>query len=220
MMTEYDEYFKSHLGYTNFPEALKTYQDWLHSQWTFVEKKLGTRISGNLLEIGSGIGGFYSILKETGCNLEHYTGLELDAKAVAFSNKYFQVESFKKNTLEEFTSVEKYNYIFAFEVLEHLANPLVSIKKITGLLEQGGVFIATTPYPFRKNIMADKSHLYVLHPENWKRLLYIAGFSEVALYPMSFIPFLWRLNKNLNPIIPVYLPFPQWISTCLVIAKK
>ena len=115
---------------------------------------------------------------------------------------------------------KKFDYIFAIEVLEHLDNPKEGIAKIHNLLNNQGMFIGTSPYPFKKNIDADRTHNFVLHPENWKRLFLNEGFSNVNLYPMSFFPSLWRISRYVNIKIPFYLPFKHFISTCLIIAKK
>lgn len=219
-MTEYKDYFKTHYKYVNCQEAIVSYKKWFHGQWKFMGTKVGVPTSAKMLEIGSGVGGFYGVLKDAGCDVTQYTGLELDAEATEFANQHFQVACFKNESLEKFAAMEHFDLALAFEVLEHLSDPLGSLNKISNLLSSNGTFIATSPYPFKKNILADKTHLYVLHPENWKRLLHLAGFSEVSLYPMSFIPYLWRLDKRINPVIPFYIPFPKCISTCLIIAKK
>ena len=97
---------------------------------------------------------------------------------------------------------------------------MVGIEKISDLLEDGGIFIGTSPYPYKKNVLADETHNFVLHPENWKRLFLDNGFKSVETFPMSFLPSLWRINKNFNIKLPLYLPFKYFISTCLIIAKK
>lgn len=126
----------------------------------------------------------------------------------------------KNNSCYE-AGLERYkDIVFAFEVLEHLDNPYEAIIKIHKLLKKEGYFIGTTPYPFKKNIYADSTHRYILHPENWKKLFIEAGFSEVKLIPMSFLPFIWRLNKYINVRLPFYISLPSMISTCLLICKK
>ncbi len=82
------------------------------------------------------------------------------------------------------------------------------------------MFIGSSPDPYKKNVLADKTHNFVLHPENWKRLFLNNLFKNVDIYPMSFLPFLWRINKHLNIKLPFYIPFKYFISTCLIIAKK
>jgi len=117
-------------------------------------------------------------------------------------------------------SKKKYKTIFAFEVLEHLYNPQDGIKQIKDLLDEDGIFIGTSPFPFKKNVLADKTHRFCLHPENWKKFFLENGFKKVEIYPMSFIPFVWRINKHLNIRLPFYISIKHFISTTLIIAKK
>jgi len=218
--TAYKDYFKTHYKYDSYQEGVDSYQKWFHGQWKFMETKVDIATSAKFLEVGSGAGGFYGLIKKAGYNVKQYTGLELDVDATEFANQHYQVECFKNVSLEKFSSEGFFDFVFAFEVLEHLSDPLSDLNKISNLLGSNGTLVATSPFPFKKNILADKTHLFVLHPENWKRLLHMAGFSEVSLYPMSFIPYLWRLDKRINRVVPIYIPFSNWISTCLIIARK
>ncbi len=212
----YNKYFRRHFDSTYDPTEIALYRKWFKTQWKMINKNIKIDSSERILEIGSALGGFYSFL---GKDID-YTGLELDNEAVNFSNKHFQVNAFKKIPLEKFRSKKLFDMIFAFEVLEHFASPEQAVSKIGKLLNQNGVFCGTSPYPFHKNILADKTHRFVLHPTAWKLLFKSKGFRKVEVYPMSFIPFLWRVSSLLNLRIPFYLPFPKFISTTLIIARK
>lgn len=91
---------------------------------------------------------------------------------------------------------------------------------IPSLIKEGGMFIGSTPYPFKKNIVSDETHLFVLHPLNWKRLFENCGFDYVIVSAMTFLPYLRRINKKLNFIIPFYIPGMKLVSTSLIIARK
>ncbi len=217
MKNQYNEYFKNHYKSTFSVKDIENYQKWFTAQWNFINKQIAIEKDEKVLEIGSGVGGFYAFLK--GKDID-YIGLEPDNQAMKFANAFFRKKIFHSIFLEEFSTEEKYNKIFAFEVLEHLENPLASIDKIYNLLKKDGIFCGTSPYPYYKNIVADKTHLSVLHPENWRHLFLLNGFKKVTLYPMSFFPYIWRVNKHLNYRIPFYVSFEGFISTCLIIAKK
>ena len=91
---------------------------------------------------------------------------------------------------------------------------------IPSLIKGEGLFIGNTPYPFKKNIVSDETHLFVLHPINWKRLFEKCGFEHVNLSAMTFLPYLLRINKKWNFIIPFYIPGMKLVSTSLIIARK
>ena len=185
------------------------------SQWRYIQRYINLKDKDSVLEIGAGVGSFYSFLPEQ----IYYDGLELDSSAVKFANEHFGHSIFHCTPIEKFITNKKYDYVFAFEVLEHLDNPDLVIKKIHSLLKKGGIFIGTSPYPYPKNILGDSTHKYVLHPENWKKLMVESGFNSVSLYPMSYIPYLWRIQPKLNIRIPFYISSPLFISTCLFIEK-
>lgn len=212
----YKGYFRKHYGASFSEKDIENYRKWFCPQWQFINSKIKIKKSSRILELGSGLGGFYSLLD----NSKPYIGLELDQEAVNFANKYFDKRCFKNASIENFASESKFDFIFAFEVLEHLTNSLATIQKIYNLLDNKGIFVGTTPYPFPKNISADATHTFVLHPENWKKILLESGFKKVRTFPMSFFPYIWRAFPKLNILLPFYIPTPGFISTSLLIAEK
>ena len=67
--------------------------------------------------------------------------------------------------------------------------------------------------------LADKTHLFVLHPESWKVLLRKNNFKNIKAYPMSHLPYIWRINKRFNFRIPFYVAFRHFISTTMFIVS-
>lgn len=209
----YKDYFKNHYSAKFDWSDIERDRKWFYTQFQIIKSLIDISPESDILEIGSGFGGLYSYL-----NHKRYTGIEMDSKVVDFANHFFKTDKFLNVSLEEFNPKKKFDYIFAIEVLEHFSDPISDIAKIKDLLNNGGMFVGTTPYPFKKNIDADKTHNFVLHPENWKRLFVEAGFRKFRCHPMSFFPFIWRINKHLNVRIPFYLPFKFFISTTLILA--
>lgn len=213
--SEYKSYFMNHYKMTYSAGDIAVYRRWFVSQWEYIQRRIHVTHKHRVLEIGSGLGGFYSFLP----NSIDYTGLELDSSAVKFAKSYFKLSIFKNTSIEEYTKINPFDYVFAFEVLEHLNNPIKCIQHIHSLLKRGAKFVGTSPFPYPKNIWADTTHKYVLHPENWKKLFMEAGFQSVTLTPMSYAPFVWRINPKLNIRFPFYIQNRFFVSTCLIIAK-
>lgn len=216
--SDYSHYFKNHYKLSYNAKTLATYRKWFYRQWKEILKHVEIKKNQDVLEIGSGIGTLYSFLKDMG--VTKYKGLELDRDAVRFSNRYYTGKLFYNKRFEKFEIQQFLDYVFAFEVLEHLDDPDREIEKVYKILKKNGYFIGTSPYPFAKNIYADETHKYVLHPAGWKEMFEKHMFSKVDTYPMSFFPFVWRISGRLNFLIPVYLPFKNIISTTLIIAQK
>lgn len=218
MSTDYSDYYKNHYKSKFDQSDITEWTKWFDAQWRIITKKVHIKKKAAVLEIGPGFGGLYQILNESG--ITDYTGLDLDPDIVKFTNKFFKTKAFKFQSVEDLPLSKKFDYIFAFEVLEHIENPSAVSEKIHALLKPDGMFIATTPYPFKRNIVSDATHISVLHPGNWKRLFSLAGFKSVQTHPMSFAPFFWRVHKKANIRIPAFLPVKSFVSTCLIIAKK
>ncbi len=214
---KYTNYFQDHYKLSYSAETVETYKKWFYAQWIEILKHVKFSKNTKVLEIGSATGTLFSFLKDS--KVTDYLGLELDNDAVKFSNKHFS-NLFKNISIENLKTTKKFDYIFAFEVLEHVEDPDKVIEIIFNLLSENGYFIGTSPYPYAKNVLADKTHKYVLHPLSWKNLFLRNGFKIYDSYAMSFLPFIWRINKYLNIKMPFYIPFPGFISTTLIIAKK
>ena len=215
----YENYFKDHYKADFTRKEIEDYGKWLSTQWSFIKREISFNPNVRILEIGSGFGGFYNILQREGFAGE-YVGLELDSAAAAFSNEFFGTQAFKNLSLSDYNNSNRFDLIVAFEVLEHLENPSKSLREIANLLLPTGLFCGTTPFPYKKNVLADKTHLSVLHPENWKRLFTMSGFKSIKMYPMSFFPLLWRVHSRLNIRLPFFVPLSYFISTCLIVAKR
>lgn len=214
-MNEYNNYFKVHYNITFSEDDILNYSKWFNSQFNFIKRYIKDIDNATILEIWSWFWWFYKFIE----NKWDYTWLEIDRDVCQFSNNRFW-NKFLNVSIEDFQTKKKYDYIFAFEVLEHLNDPIWVIKKINNLLKDWWIFIWTSPYPFKKNILADDTHLFVLHPLNWKRLFIKNWFNEVKTYPMSFLPFLRRINKYFNLILNTYIPINWFISTTLIFSKK
>lgn len=218
--SKYTGYFREHYGNSFTARDISEYEKWFYSQWNIIQIKCPIQKTDQVLEIGSGCGGFYNLVRGRLSDPSNYFGIELDAEAVNFSNKFFGSENFYNISFEAAQLDHPFDKIFAFEVLEHTDNPESAVKKIYQLLNHNGIFCGTSPYPFRKNIDADQTHRYVLHPNNWKKIFLENGFNEVETMPLSFLPYAWRINKYLNKRLSCYIPFRWRISTILVIATK
>lgn len=175
-ISKYSNYFREHYQMTYSARDIDLYRQWFASQWNFIKKHIGFMRCHSILEIGAGLGGFYSFLPH---GIEYY-GLELDSSAVTFANMHFKKRILHNISIESYRTKQKYDFVCAFEVLEHLDNPLKTIHHIHSLLKNGGEFVGTSPYPYPKNVWADLTHKYVLHPENWKKLFEEAGFRSVT----------------------------------------
>lgn len=218
-MSSYKNYFKDHYKVSFTSKDIMEWQGWFMGEWRLIKKHLKIREGMSVLDIGAGSGGFYQVLKEE-CEWFSYRGLDLDKDIVKFANKHFDTNNFAQQKFEDYKPTRKHDLIVAFEVLEHVHNPSEIVAKIYRDLNKKGVFCGTTPFPFKKNIISDATHISVLHPDNWHRLFTDAGFKKVVTKPMSYPPLIWRIHPSLNFRIPFNVWLPGFVSTTLIYAEK
>lgn len=220
MKDNWDEYFRTEikpLSQNWGVDDLILYRQWYFMWLEFINHKLPIFRRVNALEIGSGIGAIVSLLKERGVFI---TGSDISKRMIKTAKSIIPQGDFVFCNIEEDVPKKNfYDLIFAFEVLEHLKNYQLGIKNIYKGLKMSGVFIGTSPYPYKKNLL-DPTHYSVHLPEEWKKEFISQGFNNVTVSPMSFLPYLWRISKYLNIPIPLYIHNSKCISTTLIIAKK
>jgi len=148
----YNKYFKEHYKSDFSKKNLEDYRKWLSTQWNFIKSEIpyaSDNQKTRILEIGSGFGGFYNILQKEGFAGE-YVGIELDFDATAFSNNFFKTQTFKNLSLSSYNCHDRFDIVVALEILEHLENPSKSLREVANLLQSTGVFVGTTPFPYKK----------------------------------------------------------------------
>lgn len=122
-----------------------------------------------ILDVGCGDGLFFDRLAEFGEVIE---GVEPAAELVTQSNE-------RRGTIyitgfdESFQPEREYSLILMLDVLEHLPKPVEALRRVTGLLEPGGLFIATVPaFPILWTRHDDVNHHFIRYTKR--------TFGEVA----------------------------------------
>lgn len=93
------------------------------------------------LEIGPAYGGMTKLLKDEFSNLHLIEGSK---KLLDQIPNYNNIVKFH-NLIEEYSTETKYDTIIMSHVLEHIANPIIVLKKIHSLLKPDGVFLVSVP---------------------------------------------------------------------------
>jgi 2-polyprenyl-3-methyl-5-hydroxy-6-metoxy-1,4-benzoquinol methylase len=94
-----------------------------------------------LLEIGCGSGAFLDRCRDAG--FQRISGLELNRHAVEECQG--RGHDVHDQPLEHFDSPASYDCVCAFQVLEHVPDPIGFLRAAAGLLRQGGKLILSTP---------------------------------------------------------------------------
>jgi SAM-dependent methyltransferase len=158
----------------------------------WLERLLETvRPPGRALEIGCGHGAFVSILRELGFDA---IGMDLSPWIVEFARATFGAPV-RQGTLETVELEPGFTCIAAFDVLEHLVDPLDTMRRCARLLAPDGVLLLQTPCyrgegPDWAMFQPDE-HIYLFSEVAVRELLGRAGFNDVLIRPSLFPYDMW-----------------------------
>jgi len=192
-------------------------------EYLFVEKKLQKRFKklasiilkfknrGRLLDIGGDFGLFSSIILQTA---------KFDLEVVEPNLYPFFLRKDKKvihkKNLSQFLKInkKKYDLILLMDVLEHLKNPVKSLKKIKKILKKDGFLVIQTPN--YQSLMAKiclnwswwmiEDHKYFFSPKSIKKLIKSLEFKLVFFKTYEdFYDFKKNLDGNFLFLSNFYL---------------
>ena len=139
------QYYLSHLpqdyGYPDLPTRARTDlpERCLHWLRTLLKYKLPP---AKALELGSAHGGFVAMLNWAGFDT---AGLELSPWVVDFAKKTFNVHSFLGPIEDQKIEPSSLDVIVLMDVLEHLPDPVASMRQCLSLLRPDGLILIQTP---------------------------------------------------------------------------
>jgi 2-polyprenyl-3-methyl-5-hydroxy-6-metoxy-1,4-benzoquinol methylase len=154
---------------------------------------------GKILELGSAHGGFVALMRWAGFDA---VGLEMSPWVVDFARQVFDVPMLLGQLEQQQLADGSFDAIVLYDVLEHLDNPLSTMRRCVELLNPDGVIIVQTPCypeseayaelverhdPFLAHI--DKKanqHLYLFSERAAQQLFEQLGMREVRFEPALF----------------------------------
>jgi len=152
-----------------------------------------------VLELGSAHGGFVALLRQAGYEA---AGLELSPYIVEFARKTFGVPMHLGPVEAQPIAPGSLDAVLMMDVLEHLPDPVATMRHVATLLKPDGVLIAQTPrYPEGKffqalvatdayflNHMRGKApeHLLLFSESSAARLMAQVGLPSVRFEPPIF----------------------------------
>jgi len=162
-------------------------------RYQFLQDRITDR---KVLDFGCGAGGFLDLAR---MNAESVVGVELERAARAsYTARGLTVYSHLNQVKE---SDQRWDFITAFHVIEHLRDPRETLKKLSSLLNEGGEIVIEVPssddalltlygnVPFQNFTYWDQ-HLFLFNPTTIKKLIEQVGLSinwlkHVQRYPLS-----------------------------------
>lgn len=203
------------------PAFLSKNMNWFYGWFQVIERVFGINFSRGkkALEFGCAIGAASRLLADKGWKV---VATDISSYAVKKAEKVNQhpkikFEKMDVETTRKYTGI--FDFIFGFEVIEHLPHPEKALVNIHRMLKKNGVVICSTPYPYTY-VFRDKTHVNVRHPLDWERIFTEAGFRNIKVRHISFVPFFYRFSKRLHFTFPFGLPTPYINSTIFIYAQK
>jgi len=123
-----------------------------YNDWLIMEKErdilwkrrlrvvLKYRQSGNLLDVGTGIGQFLHFAKK----YFEVSGTEVSTSGIEIAKKKYDID-IMKGSLDNLSFSNKFDVISLYHVLEHVADPSSTIKRCWDLLKPGGFLFVAVP---------------------------------------------------------------------------
>ncbi len=143
--------------------------------------------NGFALDIGAGNGAYLSFLKNHGWRVQ---GLDISSKAAETAKNNFDIDVFVGELDQLPFPAESFNYVHMSHVLEHVPDPLDTMKRVTELLTNDGTVYIEVPngnsYSQKRGkehwfAWESPRHLFTFSPTNFTELLTLAGLEIVAL---------------------------------------
>lgn len=177
---------------THLTVSLKESTAWTANH-LFVVKSIFPQIHNfrnkKVLEIGSSYGGFINNLNKGRFSNVSASDMNKILLSKEIKNKFIHMDITDANKQEE-----RYDVIFAFDVLEHISENEKVAENIFSLLSKNGLFIFSVPYPKKLNLY-DPYHINMHYPNYWTNLFNRNGFTLLKLEEVTFLPYIWRYIK-------------------------
>jgi len=188
-------------SYQNVEDEATEIEKWSRvSRFNVLLPILSQLPKGRLLDVGCSTGFFMLIARRLGFDVY---GMEASEKAVEIAKSKFNLNVVRALNFEELPQdfKEPYKVITAFEVLEHVHEPMKFLKDIYSLLENDGFLILSCPpfYKFENTALGYRKYKWWYndypphHVTRWKpwSLHYVlkkAGFEEVHIFTEPLLP--------------------------------
>lgn len=160
-------------------------------------KYFAPKPESNILELGA----------HNGPNMIHYareghevTGVELSDTLIATFKKFAEKEKPEvqakmkiiQSWIEEFQPTEKYDYVLCTEILEHVTDPIVILKKAQECLKQDGKVYISSPSTHWGN----NTHVRGVPVDELNNWIEEAGLKSEKAWEEDGRTFAWAINKS------------------------
>lgn len=193
----------------------KTGQDYAlaqQSMYSYCKKYLAGK--KDILEIGAGTGVHLIMFDKMGF---HVTGIEPDPRSTDFINQKLKHGHCINGFIEDLKIDEKFDVIFLYHAVEHIAKPDLLLMKCHNLLRDDGIIIIAVPDCENPNVLRESInnvyHLLHFSQTSLKKLADKLGYGILSCDSFTRIPRdIRRMHKMMRKIHLTY--FSKKIYPC------
>lgn len=152
-----------------------------------LEKLTAPWLPGRFLELGAGTGTMTRLFLDRG-----FSGICFDVSEDSLAILSKNLEDYRDTVATSselaYFDPETFDYIFAFEVLEHIDKDLNALESWTKKLKPGGRVLLSVPAHQRKYSEEDQfvGHVRRYEKEQLRQLMTAAGYEHVLIYSYGF----------------------------------
>jgi 2-polyprenyl-3-methyl-5-hydroxy-6-metoxy-1,4-benzoquinol methylase len=212
-----EKYFKGD-AYDDYPRDKAEHQQNFSKRMTAVEKIIPEEKLKKIFEIGCAYGFFGELVTKKW--KAAYSGIDISKEATEFAKTTLNLNVFCGDYLESFPHKFDFDTVFMWDVIEHLINPMMVVKKISAEISQGGFIVITTgdigallPRLQGKKwrMISPPAHLHYFNKRSITKLLEKNGFQVIDIsYP--------AVSRSVRQIF--YSLFIQKREECPAILQK
>ncbi len=195
--------------------------DYYSTAKTAIEPILPDRM-GSVLEVGCGTGATMSWLRSNR-SVDYAVGIEIVPRMASEARSAFDEVICSNIETAQLALNRKFDVVVALDVLEHLVDPWTSVRCLSNLLTDGGLFLASIPnaahwtltfplffrgsWDYQPDGILDKTHLRFFSEATARSLFEDSNFAieqlrYVKSYPGHSPAFRWYVQKYLRLFIP------------------
>jgi len=170
-------------------------------------EELGSLAEKTLLDIGCGNGTFSASLATRGA---HVVGIDLSESGIALARRnHPESEWAMMSAYDDLRSKlsREFDFVIGLEVIEHLYDPRLFLRRAFEVLKPGGRLVLSTPYHgYLKNValaisgrldahfsvLWDGGHIKFFSWPTLQALLVEAGFVDLRFRGAGRVPLLWK----------------------------
>ena len=200
---------------------------YMHDKWEYHTALDYIQASEKVLEVGIGGAGFLQLAQKKGAEIE---GMEINPEAIQNAQRLgFRVYPFSIDEFLKQYPNQKYDAICAFQVIEHVPDPILFLRKLINILKLGGKLILSVPNsevlrrvdPHYENLLDQPPH----HMSHWSKSVFnylpsILPLEVTALLeePLQNYHVEWFVSGYCRGVLQTKLRLPNLV--CRLLANR